>query len=492
MVKTKKTVGARKNKEKEIKLDKEATTLNLRQGPPPLKISQDEMAFEKLDEQKIDTKVKKLKQVQAKKIDVQFGEGSFMDKLKRAGLEDHNIQDETKDDGKTAVESEGGNIIEKIQHLSPGKLRLYKRIAYSFIGLTIILAAIVFYFMMVKTTIVLIPNQERTSNNLIIDVYDSSSGQTPSGNSIVGKISETSVSDEKIISSTGSEVAGETLNGKVIIYNNYIKNQPLVASTRLLSQDGKLFRLKDTVNVPAGDSLAVEIYADDPNVGMEIAPTKFTLPGLWAGIQDKIYAEAKEGIKKEQKVIKIIEQSDIDSGIKDLKESLMAKIKNEISQEYSEYNQVIYNIDNNSIITEISGRAGEEKSEFTIKIKAKADITAFNEDVIIKLAKDKLDSTLPKNKELLDINKKNITYSVSDFSFEQKRSNLNVTFEGVMVLKKDADIIDRKMLVGLSKSQVEEYLNKLSDIAGYEIKFSPSFIKRTPYLVDRIKVEIKK
>jgi len=39
---------------------------------------------------------------------------------------------------------------------------------------------------------------------------------------------------------------------------------------------------------------------------------------------------------------------------------------------------------------------------------------------------------------------------------------------------------------------LEVYLGSLPGIAGYEVKFYPSFIKKVPKLVDRIEILIKK
>jgi hypothetical protein len=460
--------------------DKNSASLDLRGYAPQINITVDEPAKTIAGGAEITDKEPQEKD---KKIEVQIGGGSFMEKLKRAELEKSKV---------IAKETEEANEAEKTKEpISPSKLRLYKKIAISFIGLTVVLLAAVAYFLLLKTTIVLISNQERVANNLIVDVYGSESGQTADSASISGKIDETIVSDEKIFPATGSSILGEKLVGQVIIYNNYVKNQPLVATTRLQAPDGKIYRIKDTVNVPAGGSVPVEIYSDDQDTDLTMGATKFILPGLWAGIQDKIYAEAKDGLKKERQVKKIVQQSDIDSGINALKEALVAKAKSELGEKYSSYNQVIYNIDDGSVSTEADAQAGDEKDEIKIKINAQVFITAFNEEPVIKIAGEKLSSGLPANKTLLEISKKNISYTVDSFDFDQNKSSLNVSFEAIMVLKKDANIIDKKSLAGLSKSELEQRLNELPEIAGYEIKFFPSFIKRAPYLADRIKVEIK-
>ena len=61
-----------------------------------------------------------------------------------------------------------------------------------------------------------------------------------------------------------------------------------------------------------------------------------------------------------------------------------------------------------------------------------------------------------------------------------------------MVLKDGADIINPERLIGLSREQLDDYLSARSEIAGYEVKFTPSWINKVPSLVDHIKIEIAK
>jgi len=61
-----------------------------------------------------------------------------------------------------------------------------------------------------------------------------------------------------------------------------------------------------------------------------------------------------------------------------------------------------------------------------------------------------------------------------------------------VTLKNSAGIIKKNNLAGLNLEQVNVYLKSLPEVAGYEIKFFPSFIKKMPNLVDRIEIVIKK
>jgi hypothetical protein len=68
--------------------------------------------------------------------------------------------------------------------------------------------------------------------------------------------------------------------------------------------------------VPAGASVPAEVYADQPKQDQVIGAELFTIPGLWEGIQDKIYAESRvDSIKYQQKLRRIISQDDIDKAI---------------------------------------------------------------------------------------------------------------------------------------------------------------------------------
>ena len=371
-------------------------------------------------------------------------------------------------------------------------LGLYRKIALSFIVLTVILLAVIAYFSFVKVTITLIPSQERVSSNLILDVFDQDKRSAVSEGEILGAVKQVEVEQIKTYPATDIEVISEEVIGKVILINNYSKNQPLVATTRLLSPDNKLFRIKKTVNVPAGGQLEVEVYADEPGQDMIIGPAHFTIPGLWAGLQDEIYGESKEPMKYSRQVKKYIKQDDIDKAVKDLKQSLLDKATTEVSENYQTYDQAIYDIDNNSISQQIDGKVGDEVEEFTITMKTLVTTVAFMDDEIYKLARQKLISVLPDDKQLSDFSKDDIGYSLNNYNIYQGMASLNINFAGKMIIKQGASIVDREKLIGLNQQQLSAYLDNLPEAASYEIKFYPSFIKKAPSLVDRIELIIMK
>ncbi len=374
---------------------------------------------------------------------------------------------------------------------------LYRKIAISFMVLTLVLVAVIFYFTFVSVTIILVPNQERISNNMIFTVSGADSGTAGTDAAIIpGTVEQIQISHEGTYPATGEEIIGQEAVGEVTIINSYTKNQPLVATTRLLSSDGKLFRLKTTVNVPAGGSAQALIYADEPSPEMAIGPSKFTIPGLWAGLQDKIYAESANDIVYQQKVKKHIAAEDIENAVRDMKQTLLALVQQEVSDAYKDYSQTKYKIDENSIISQVSGKAGDEVEDFPVSMKANVVVVAFDGEAAANMTRQKFLSALPSNKELISFDDANIIYSLNSFDYVEGEATMNATFEGKVSLKDNTEIVDLDAIKGLNASQLDLYLSDLKEIAGYEIRFSPSFLpgflKRVPRLVDRIKVEIKK
>jgi len=382
-------------------------------------------------------------------------------------------------------------VKDEIKTTSGLSLRLYRKIAFSFIFFTILLLAVVAYFTFIKVNIIIIPNQERLSDNLIVDISDAGNAQKSAG-SIKGIVEEVEIEKTKQFDSTGEEIIAGEVAGNATIINNYIKSQPLVATTRLLSPDNKIFRIKKTVNVPAGGSVEVEIYADDINPQMALGPTKFIIPGLWAGLQDKIYAENKEPIEYKQTVKKNITQLDIDQAVEDLKKELIAESEDKLGGNYKDYNKIVYKFNNDSISIIIDSKAGEEKESFSVTMKAKVAVIAFNRGEIEKLAEAKLMASLPASKELLKFDKDKIEYVLGGYNVSRGSATINASFEGKITLNSNADIIDKSKLLGLNNDQLSAYLKTLPEIASFEINFYPSFINKVPNLVDRINIEVKK
>jgi hypothetical protein len=79
--------------------------------------------------------------------------------------------------------------------------------------------------------------------------------------------------------------ANDTAQGRITVYNTQSKPQQLIKNTRFATPEGLIFRIHDSVSVPAATgenpgSLVVDAYADSPGQTYNIPPSSFVLPGL--------------------------------------------------------------------------------------------------------------------------------------------------------------------------------------------------------------------
>jgi hypothetical protein len=382
---------------------------------------------------------------------------------------------------------------------------LYRRLVIKFVCLVLILAGIVAYFSFSELTVSLNLKGENINDSLLLKVVSPSasstiatasstllaSDQTDPRELVSGTIQDLKVKAVKTYPATGETYLGEDISGQVNIINNYNKSQALVATTRILSPDNKLFRIKDAVNVPAGGQVAVAIYTDKPTADMAISPATFTIPGLWAGLQDKIYAQSDTAFTYQQKVKKYVNSSDLDQAAQDINNTLMADAKSQLDTSIATSGNWLYTNNNPATIT-MDAKINDKVDQFTAQAAGEIVAVSFNKDQAAKLAQAKLNLLVPDDKELTDFNPANIIYSLDNYDPISQTATIKATFTGTMILKGNSEVINPEQLVNLTADQIGVYLKSQSEIQSFNLKFSPYFMNRAPSLVDRIKIIINK
>jgi hypothetical protein len=159
------------------------------------------------------------------------------------------------------------------------------------IALVVVLASVgaLAYFSSAKVVI-----DPTTNTGTVSGTYTAtpSTGDLPFALVNVQKTASESVPAESTVS------ANDAAQGTVTIYNTQAKAQPLIKNTRFETPAGLVFRIHDSVTVPAGSGVApgtlnVTAYADSPGADYNIAPTNFTLPGLSGSPQfAQVYAKS--------------------------------------------------------------------------------------------------------------------------------------------------------------------------------------------------------
>jgi hypothetical protein len=380
----------------------------------------------------------------------------------------------------------------------PQPVNLYKKIAICFVVLTGLLILFVFYLSFGQAKIVVTPARQAVDVDFIADLIpkeEAQAAEVPGRIAISGVLDETTVGGSKEYEATGSKIAeSENVGGKVTIINNYNKAQPLVATTRLLSPEGILFRIKNRVNVPAGGKVEVEVYADPPTAeAANLGPTHFTIPGLWPALQDKIYGESYEKMSGGKQEVKFVTQTDLDSAYADLTKSLSEKVIEDSKKEMESAGEILGKV----LITEIldkknTAAVGDEKDKFTVTLKFKAVGVVFYRMDLESLAITQLQGKLPEGQKLANVDLNNLSFVIEKYDLKEKTANVSVHLAGEAVLKTESKILDKNNLAGLGKEDAVKYLTSFPEIQSAEINLSPFWVRKIPKLKDHIEVTIKK
>jgi len=307
---------------------------------------------------------------------------------------------------------------------------------------------------------------------------------------------------------TGSKsAANQKAHGTITIYNEFSNNpQPLVATTRFQTADGKIFRLTKNVSVPGVTNVGSEtkpgaieadVAADEAGDAYNIDPTSFTIPGFKDSGNDKftkIYAKSFKamtgGGNSSTGTAKAITASDISSAknkaLADLTQSLKQKLKNSAS------GGLIIPDDATNIgdaTYAVSNSVGEIVENFSVTVKAKASALAFNE----KDLRDVLNKDIAKagsSSDQIDENSLSLQYGKSDADFTSGTILIRVSASGKINSNIDLGNL-KKGILGKSEDDFRAYLKTYPAIEKAEINYWPTFLPgKIPAYESRVNIEL--
>lgn len=366
----------------------------------------------------------------------------------------------------------------------------FRKIFVGFIIVSLILAAGIFAYLFVPgAEIVVYPVYKIEKRDLEITAKTEVGEADPGSLLITARILESEESLVKNFPATGSTASSnQKTRGTIVIYNEYSdSSQPLVATTRFLTEDGKLFRLVEGIVVPGmakvGGELKpgvieAEVIADQPGEEYNIDPAKFSIPGFEGGPKyEKFHAVSEKpmtGGGSAQSGEANISQQDLDNAKSATegatKVQLRNKIKKELDKEYillSEAMDCTYEESSASV------KAGDMKDNFDYTVKAKAKVFIFPGEDVKNIFIDKLKQS---NSDVENsLVKADIEYGQLTPDFEKQ--TLKVKAHGEMYLRPDVNLKEfRENLLGKKEDQIKEVLENYPQIKRVEINFWPKFI----------------
>lgn len=379
--------------------------------------------------------------------------------------------------------------------------RMYRNIAFTFFGLTIVVIAAVLWMSTVRATVRVQVKRDMAKVDSSVQI-----AKSPEQGQIQGRVVEgtfDNIQEFKVKETTGT-IVNATTTGRVRITNTYSKGQPLVKTTRLQTPDGKLFRISATVDVGSNQTVEVNAYSDQPGEQYAIpAGTKFVIPGLWIDLQKWITAEAITPFTGGSRTLKLVAQSDIDEAQKTLQEAIVEQAKKTLVAEAAipadklsdacptdqACWQAIYlvaPIEKKSNVT-----AGQESDTFLAQVKVKVTAVFYPKKDMELLVRTKLKEGLPDGRDLVDFDASRVTYSLKASDPKLEKATIAFSTETPSRLTTQSPALSPQAIAGLSVQTAKDKLAGVDGVEFVEITLRPSWARRLPSKASAIELQIE-
>ncbi|MDD3614411.1 MAG: hypothetical protein PHF40_01685 [Candidatus Pacebacteria bacterium] len=289
--------------------------------------------------------------------------------------------------------------------------------------------------------------------------------------------------------------------GTIRIYNSYSSSpQTLVATTRFMTPDGKIFRLINQVVVPGAkiengniipSYIDAEVIADQPGESYNIGPTKFTIPGFQGTPRyEKFYAESLKPMTGGYTgQTKVVGQEDINNAKKKIADIAYVSLNEELQTKLPA-KSVILDDAKQLIVTSVTTtpQLGEKAEEFEMTAKVVLKVLAFKEDDVKQLfnALALRDNPGWQEKELFSYH---FEYGVPRVDFDKKLLSFPVS--ATLVFRDPVDVNQFKnQLAGKSTKDLNQLFKQYKNIEKINVYIWPKFLEFLPLNESRIKVTL--
>ena len=380
--------------------------------------------------------------------------------------------------------------IEDLEITQPAAVPLimYRRIALTFIVLVAAALLAVLYLSTVQAVIHVDSTEEPITTEFVANVYEVPTRTTDVRGAVVsGTLGRTQTFEP---TGESAKTVEDIARGTVTIYNNLTFAQALVATTRFLSESGVLFRLESAVTVPAGGSVEAQVYADIAGESGNIAPTRFSIPGLSAVRQESVYATSAEAFTGGVYSVAVVSQAELDAAASELESSLLEDAKAMLITEVGEtFSGQSYDVE---VVEKIfSIEPDTEAQSFDVVLTLKVTAVFFDQEALGKIAVAKLYEGLGQGQEFLNIDASNMVVTVEAVDEEAGQANILVSLAVPAITSRTSEALQVGRFVGMSQDEVRDLLVGEGVATDVTVEFFPFWVSTVPRLKDHIYIDIR-
>lgn len=364
-----------------------------------------------------------------------------------------------------------------------------KKLIPLFVGIVLLAGGVLSYFFIPPKVKIEIWPEQRITNGTVTAIVNTLQG---SDNAITGEIAEAEKTLSQNFPATGAKLKLVKASGIIRVYNNYsTAPQILAATTRFVSDDGKLFRTPSRVVVPGGyyegnklvpGSIDIKVVADQPGEDYNIDPSTFSIPGFagtpkYTAFYAKSFEPMKDGLKKE---VPQVTQEDLAKAKEILTAKAVAEAKTALKNSVSPGGYIIFDeaIANKLLDFRSAAEVGQEAESFTAQIEAVVSALVFKESGLKNFAENYIREKIPPEEKLLDsLFKVEYLLELNDLAKPELSLKLGISARSYSA---PSEIQIKEMIKNKSAKEVEDIIKNLPQIEKARVEFWPFWANLAP------------
>ncbi len=374
--------------------------------------------------------------------------------------------------------------------------RTYK-IVLPILGLFVLMSIVALIVTWPKVQVVIKLQAENFENTSDIKISGDSAAPA---DQLKGNLIELNLEKEEEFPTTGKKNLGGKSSGTLTVYNYWDSSPQSFPKGTKFSSSSKTFISKASVAV-AGTSIkggnivpgtaSVDIEAEQPGDDYNVKAGRFTIVGLNASQQEKIYGQSSQdlsgGFTKE---VKIVSQDDYDKAKEKIEGDLKTQLGDNLKEQAVGMEIIEKAIQFEEQNVQSSVQVSAEAEQFSLKIKERLRIIVYRKIDFENFVIANAEKQIPYDKMISFGKDDKITPEFIDYSYDQKVLNLKAIISAKLTSRLDIAKI-KNDLRGKNNSQAETYLQGLGGVEGFDIIYSPKwYIKRIPSYKRSLNVEI--
>lgn len=366
---------------------------------------------------------------------------------------------------------------------------MYRTIATVFLLLTAVVVGLVAYVVLSRAEIVVMSKQEPANVDFIVDIAGS-----PGSGEVFGTVLQSESTLQQTFETASIVKIDAPAEGRVRITSTLYRPQVLIATTRLQTPDGDIYRLRDQVTVPANGSVEVDVYADVVGAAGNVSNTTFIIPGLSDDARRFFAAQTVSEITGGVRDQRMLTKQVVEQAVTALEAKLHASLRDELRAKAQAEGVGVTSgefIDYEVVRKSTDVPIGEEKEQFTLTLGVRATAVFYDAEAFEARVRQQMNDRLPYGRALLNIEKETMTTDVEKVDLVAGRANLHVAAKGTTVVSPNTPALGKDKLLGITVDSAKKYLERIEGVSSASVTVRPFWMGRLPNVADHITIEVR-